>query len=540
MRAVALLSWWQLKNSIRTLFTDPKKLIPFLFFALIVGLNGWMLLMAPHARRRADSGIAGLVTQDPVESHAVVFATLMLFALYSLWEGFVGKALAFSLADVDYLFPSPIPRRVVLAFKIPGLMLSRSLWALGIVYFVWTYLWRGLPDGGPGTGEVVLLYLGGALWLAFYTNLAAAAEVAFGLGKAAFASRVFQGVLVLLLAWAAVTVRLQGFAGLTALDHNPVFVVLFYPCRLLADVMLRPISGGGIGGAVAQLAILCAASLAVALTRRENFYEATLDHSERVAHIRQAAREGNAFAAWAIRTQRGRKPARDAARPYAIRPFGTGAMAVLWAHLAALAKRPVANVAAPFAVGLAISIGAMVWFPRVAHVVPLAIGSYALLLLALSGGRTLFASAVQQRSLTRPLPIAPWRLVIADVAVAAIPGTAAAWGAGLPLLGGGPLDRITGALLLACTPPVLVCVLLACYTVAFWYPDRTDKAAGCLSGLVSGLGMLVLFTWLMLLITPFVTMGAPYALFLSVPIGCAVACAVLVPLAAGAFVRCDG
>lgn len=539
MRAVALLSWWQLKNSIRTLFTDPKKLLPALFFAIVIGFNLWVVAFEPPERGGSISGVAGFVMAHQAESHAALFIALAAGALVTLGGGFTGKALIFSLSDVDYLFPSPIPRKVVLAYKLPALWWRHAMSALALVYVAYIFIWKRLPGGAPSAGESWLLFLGAALYLAFYSNIATAFEVAFGLGRAALAARVVQVALALMVIWAVMVVWHGGLPGLRLLERNAVFAVVFYPCRLMADLVLAPMTNINPGYTVTQLGVLCLGSVAAAVYVSGNFYEATLDTSERVARVRQAVREGNAFSAWRVRATRHNKPDRDFSRPYAIEPFGKGVVAVFWAHLCAMTKRPLIYFVGPFAVGMAISIGAMVWLPASAAVVPMGVGGYALLMLAAAGWQVVYAPAVQRRGLMRSLPIAPWKLVAAEVLGLAIPGTLAAWGAGLPLLAGDSQTQLGGALLMVCAPPLLLYVLLAAYAVAFWYPKRSDKVAQLLGGLVMMLGMGVMMIWLAVIIAPFIVLRMPIALLVSVPVGCAVACAALLPIAASAFVKAE-
>jgi hypothetical protein len=536
MRAIALLSWWQVRNSLRTLVTDPKKAIPALVFAVIIAVQlfAYASIGGGHGARGV-SPLLKIVRDNAAESHAIIFGLFALGSLMMLANGFSGKVLVFPLADIDYLFPSPVSRRTVLAWRLPGIMAQKGWSALALVYVAYAVL-RG-SESASVAGWI--LFLGSLLWMAAYTNLAIAAEVVFGLGKAKVARRVIEGLMLLIAASAAFMIWRYGLTGITALERNAVFAVLFYPCRLLADAMLAALSGSGAGSAMWQLALFYVLTLALVLTRHENYYEATLEVSERVATVRKAMREGNAFAAFSLFRSGRDKPAKDFDRAYALKPFGRGAMAVLWAHLTALAKRPWVHFAAPFAMGLAFALGAMLWQPEAAPIIVGIAAGYVIYIGQVIAGRATFRTSVQRVPLMRPLPIAPIKIVATEVAPPVLQGTLAAWGAALPLLAGNDAARLVSGLLLLAAPPVMACALLLTGAVTFWYPDASDKTAQLLSGLV----MMVLLALVALVLTPFIVvplaLRLPGLLLLSVPVGALAAGTALLFLATRAYTRIE-
>jgi hypothetical protein len=540
MRSVALLSWWQLRNSLRTVVTEPRKLIPALVVAVAFGFQFFVIFMTRDLPRHAvPSPVADFIVRNAAASHAIVFAVLALGSLGFILEGFIGRALVFNLADVDYLFPSPVSSRVVLAFRLPGL-LARWVWmVLLVVYLGYTTVWRA-PVNGESHIPAWAALLAMVLWLATYLNIAVALEVVYGLRKRAAAARAVYVVAAVIVAWGALLYLRAGIPGLAAMERNIVFIVLFYPCRLLADVAVGAITGQGGTWAAPQLALFYLVSLAIVLSRKDQYYEASLDHSERVGTIRQARREGNAGAALAALRGRRTKPAKDYDRAYALTPFGRGATAVVWAHLTALAKSPLVNFAAPFAVAFAFAAGVMFWKPEAAvGIVSAAIGYVVYLgLLVVVAQR--FTASVARVSLLKPLPLAAWKLVAADVTPIVLQGTLLAWGTAIPLLAGGGSARFLGALLLVAAPPVIACLTLIGYTIVFWYPTLSDKTGQMISRFVM-MAMVLVFA---LGLAPFVAvpifLHLRWLILATIPLGCLVAGAILLPIAARAFSTVEG
>ena len=286
----------------------------------------------------------------------------------------------------------------------------------------------------------------------------------------------------------------------------------FYPCRLLADAFVSPLTGKPAGGSIFQLAAFFAASLMLLLTRTENYYEATLTGSERVGRLKEAARQGSFSAVFAARTRNRAKVMKDRSRPYTLPLFGRGASAVFWAHLSSAAKRPFVNFVLPFSGGLASAIVCLMWLPGSAVQIVAGIDAYVTWSFLLIATRSSFRQCVQLRSLVRPFPIRPWKVVVADVTPIGITGSLFGWGASLALLGYGGRDRVIAGVALVFAAPALVCTLaLIQYVVTLWYPSAQDKMQQLLSGFVS----LALFGATAIVLAPFV--AVPLVLNASLP-----------------------
>ena len=140
MRAISLLSALKFRNGMRTLLTDPRKLVPFLIFLVIVA--GSIALALWGIERHITPGIRATLRGD--EFSAGVLIALILLGLGFIDSGLGDNLLAFGASDVDYLFPSPISRRLILAYRLPGLMFGNmfmagfALFAFGFATQFWT------------------------------------------------------------------------------------------------------------------------------------------------------------------------------------------------------------------------------------------------------------------------------------------------------------------------------------------------------------------------------------------------------------------
>lgn len=539
MRAIALLSLWQLKNALRTTLTEPKKLIPLLVFLVFVGFQTLMVATSGNQRDVPRDFLPNLLeTYGPV-AHAALFLLLVLGSLSFLEMGLTGSALTFSLADIDYLFPSPIPRRVVLAYHLPAILWKHIVGAGVFLWIGYIMLWRAVGPEGVGGGAGWIMFGALAAWMAGHANLAVTLEILFGRGRAPVARKVVLGLLVLIFAWVAFLVWRHGWQGVAMVNENAILRVLFFPSYLLTGTLLAPLTGESAVGGLLGLLAFFAASLALVLTRRENFYEACLPHSERMARVRQAAREGSVGAILALRARERKANARPGARAFTIPPFGRGAMAVFWANLAAAAKRPVVNFVGPIAAGLALAVVAMVWFDTAAPYVVLAGVGYASYMALMVSSRNAFRQSVERQSLIRTMPIKPWKLVAAEVMPVALTASLFGWSAALPLAASPHIHaHLVGATIAVAWPLALVDLCLILYAVTLWYPMVQDK----LQQLIAGFVTLALFGGFALVLSPFVAvplvLHAPLGVtVLSATVGGLAASLALFPIAAHAMRR---
>jgi hypothetical protein len=498
MRAVLLLTAWQIKNALRSSLTDPRRLVPLLGVVIVFAMQIVNGLVLAAFRPPMPSAFARFLTEhvDLIGGGVFLLLLLMIVGLidYGLSEGF----LAFTLADVDYLFPAPIPRRAVLAYRLAGVTLVSFYRGSFLFAMIW---WYGLTQvalyrGGPGAALVSVAAL--FFCLGGYTNLALVMKLVFGFGRLALLRRWLTVLLVLGIAALAFAAWRYGVATVLKLAQHWVPAALFYPCRLASDAVVAPLTGHMGWVPTGELLLFYLLTLTVVFSRDVNFYEASLAGSERIARISEARREHNWSALFAIQAE-GRRRKTDG-RLYTIPAFGRGAGALFWAHMAAAAKRPFANFWLPLLGGPALSVGTGLWVPHEAVFLVSGLAGYLLFILMMSGAPA-FRQTLLRQGLVRPLPLDDWQVVLADVLPRVLPASLFALSAGFSLLATrAPFVEYGAFLLVVCAPPAVLWLCLLQYTVATWYPNAQDKLQQMLSGIIS----LFLSGLTLLLALPFV------------------------------------
>jgi len=110
----------QLVNSLRNTLRSPKRLIP----ALVMSAWGFALIMqcvllGSGVERGMRRGFPILDAPKGAEMIRVgAFAFLCLHSIAIIYQAFSNGAMVFSIAHIDFLFPTPISRRWVLLIKL--------------------------------------------------------------------------------------------------------------------------------------------------------------------------------------------------------------------------------------------------------------------------------------------------------------------------------------------------------------------------------------------------------------------------------------
>lgn len=472
MRAIALLSFWKFKNSLRTIFTDPRKLIPVLF---VVAMFGFFTLMSSLASAPPPSKVAGMKLSPDYFEGAVRLG--MLFVVYGVLSYSLGDGLlALGRPDVDYVFPSPVSRRAVLVLKLPALLFGTMFQAIFLLFSFRMATQTFVQASGAYMGNVHSpgWYAPAAvvLCVASYLNLGLFLSVHFP-NRRSFKGWVI-GFFILLAAFLAWTVWRQGIsAGVGVLDSGAIRV-LFWPAMLASDVLFATNFRQPVGMELGWLAVVFVVSLVPMFLSNSNWYERSVVSTERMANLRQAAKGGSA----AVMAARAEKHKYKGTRTYTVQPFGQGAGALFWAHLCSAGKRALANFGLPFAGGILIGgVGAAVsYYERIAG--PLLVlgmllyGSFGFM----ASARTACEAAVRRRELIAPLPIPTWQAVAADLGVPFVlmyltcVGAATAY-----VVGGGSYGAyvLYGALILF--PLRTASRMTLQYIMVLGYPDFADK-----------------------------------------------------------------
>ncbi|HLK15442.1 MAG TPA: putative ABC exporter domain-containing protein [Fimbriimonadaceae bacterium] len=480
IRAVALLSWWKFRNSLRTLLSDPRKLIPAAIILLILSCSFLPLLIAGNM----PTAHKPVVPVDPTLLHAGIALVTVLIGAAIIDSGLGDNLLAFAMPDVDYLFPSPISRRVVMLYRLPAMTFA-AIASCGIVVFFAAFFKNligiTVPNMGtsPSSSWIPLIAL--SLCVGTYLNLSLFIAIQFQ--RRVLVHRCLVGAIVLLLAVIGFVGWQSGIESAVGIVESPWLRWGLLPSRLATDAIYAATTNHPVGPDVAWLTLAYALSLCPLFASNANYYERSIVTSERAATIRSAAKSGYA-AMMAARASTGKH---RKYREYTLSPFGRGAMAVFWAHLCAAAKKWFATFALPTMAGIAIGVVA-VRVGEMRHTIGLGIvlgaGLYASMLF-MTGGRTASEAAVRRRDLIAPLPIPGWKVVAANLGVPWLVGFLFGFATALTYTIGGGWGWGTAILGLVVFLPLHFAVhTLVLYGIVLGYADLADKVQQLLGGFV--------------------------------------------------------
>ncbi len=425
MYPIALLASFKLRNSVRTVLSDPRKLIPLIIFILImVGFGG---LYSLSASQPAIPGAQQMISGD-------VFTVGVKIAILFIAYGFIGAGLgdgllAFGPSDVDYLFPSPIPRRAVLFYRLPALMFN-SLFTAAFLLFAFGMISHLTQPKLPLTGHTiapawaspVALYFCGGIYL----------NLAMYVSMKVVDRKVYQRLHTAGLIGGMIGVggigMLFGAKTLGEVINSPIVYWTFLPASLSSQALLDGYAKLPVGGSILWLAVGYVISLIPVLTSNANWYEQSIASTERRSTVVNAARGGYA----SLMATRASSFKYQSDRLYTIRPFGQGAVALFWAHLCAAGKRPWANFLVPVLGGIGVGVFGAVSAKSIhgddmaSQMLGLAgIGFFTVYgsLGFMTTAKTASESANRRRELIGPLPIKGWKTVVANLGTPFVSGT---------------------------------------------------------------------------------------------------------------------
>lgn len=333
--ALAYLQYHSVKNRLVQRFTrlrQPKYLIGAIVGAAYFYFYIFRFLFAP--RTRAGAATPTALPMDPLLWESI--AALILFGVVFLAWLIPREraALAFSEAEVAFLFPAPISRRGLIHFK-----LLRQQLGLILTVLFFTLLSTSIGRSGHGLFRAI------GWWVILFTLNLHFMGASFALtllmdrGLANWKRRVaLLGLLLVaagvVIAWAVKALPELRMADLTdtnalvdylkqALVSGPL-PYLLYPFRLV----VRPYFATdwlALGLALGPALLLLALHYVWVVRADVAFEEASVEASRRMAEKIAAARAGN------LQSSGGKlKSRRD---PFHLRPGGAAAVALLWKNL---------------------------------------------------------------------------------------------------------------------------------------------------------------------------------------------------------------
>lgn len=429
---------------------SPWRLVPVL---LLVGYQGFLfarfVLFRPPGKGGLPAEIPPFTFDAPSHevAQAAVFALLVaVVALNSIGLGTFRAT--FRAPDADMLFPTPVPARAVIAWRVALDSLLRLVLPLVFGLFAlargregWQALARSMPDAsgyGQAVQALVVLYLlltvtfsvwgwGLSLWLYRPTQGRSLGPFFFGLSTTVYAAAP--------VAWFAWQSSQRG--GLEAalrLWHEPVAAVAYFPAKLAAWAAVSSIYGGtpaALAGVLGLAVFLAGGAWLTARNAPYLYEQSALRAYQYTSQLERAKTEGVGFSAVLARAARQRGVRREFGWARRWRALGPAALVWKEAVISARAGFWQAAAVAAVASGLAYASGQL---PERGSLVLLAL----LLVLAPLGCSPATRSVVLPEALARidlvkPLPLTSWQLLSTDAAsrvglplVASLAPTAAA------------------------------------------------------------------------------------------------------------------
>ena len=393
--------------------------------AIVIGIAYfWYFLIAPTRGRPGDDPLLFLTT---AQGRAIITCGVFLLFAASWISGRRIDALAFSPAEVHFLFPAPVTRRWLIIFK-----LVRMQIAILISSFVWTLLVR------RGAGDLHPLMRAVGFWLLFATisihQVGSALVHASAIQRGILGDRLQRAVttiLVLLSAlysWAAfsawqtvasdpVLLGQNFMAKLAATLEQPLLSALLLPFKLLGDA--------GFAGSTSQwLAAIPFALLIFALhlifVVRANF---AFEESAAEASVRVAKRIAD-FRARGVRAAPSASPRTIRSTSLPLSAHGSRAVAIIWKNslaflrsLRATSMLLILLMIAPVIVALVISERGML---RSMLLIFLSMFLFWSILLGPRFIRNDLRADMAQLSLLKTFPLTGTRLVSAEITSATL------------------------------------------------------------------------------------------------------------------------
>ena len=497
MKILLHLELRQLANYARLTLRSPKRLIPVLLMAVwLLMVLGPQLFMA-SVRHSVPLPTVGI--RIPDYAWSIAFAVLSLAMIYMVQKGFSESIIIFRPADIDFAFPTPIPRQAIMALKLLSVYAKLGAYVLFIVVLLTAQMWM---IARLQAGLILASALAIMLYAIFLINICTLINLVatFRPGGKWWLAWFVRGAAYFLIAFAAWRM-LSGYLETSDVAQSvvftfrhPVFLVLMLPAKWTADLGLGALTGWrvGFGNELAALGVLAAASFALVLQRKENPYEPSLAVSARRAAFRAAFRSGG----WGRAQQMlWKQKERLASAQAGIRPFGRGAVALIWKNLnvtlrtsrKVLVAIPVVMVAALVAVRL--------FAPQVTgrevEGFTAVVLAYVLFIFSTMMLHS-FRADIKQANILRPMPISAWQLVGAEMVHSALLIALFTWITVALVAAFYGLQPRSFLLTLALAVPFVAYGSLCWQAVAaIIYPNWEDPTQQYIGLMLSGLGIVL-------------------------------------------------
>lgn len=482
MRVILYLQVRHFINILKHMLRTPKRLIPVIIIIVWFGLSFISFFTMGRMDHEPFFGDA-----DPRYILGGLMIIVSLVAGFMLLHAFSESLLVFGMGEVDFLFPTPLPQRVVLGSKLIFLHLKVTANFFFFI-FLFTFMLPGLSRSMNLFGLCLGLSLLGVILVNLCTaiNLAASYRGRDRWWPVWIVRIVFYGAI--LLAAALIAPNFDPLGDLAGIYfkavESPVLGIVMLPIKW---AVLPAKSGVDAAFKFGGLIILAAASFYAVLTRNENPYEPSLSLSAHFSELRKVRRGGNPFA---LTQEQKREKAKRMRRTFSLPGFGRGASALLWKNLNIAVRKYAEWFFAIMGVIVVALVSLKVFMPGAVDAGIVSTGAMVIIGYAVYGfviaTRFFISSDVRQANILKPLPVPAWKLVAMMPLHNVIVLTFSAWCLiavvsltyGLPQ--SSPLP-IIGVLM----PLFIYSFLSAQIWVAVLYPDPNDFSQRTASNFIS-------------------------------------------------------
>ncbi len=518
MRPLLYLEFRQAINSIKNTARSPKRLIPALLLGcwfLCAVMQSAVLMSGAPRPPRADLMLLAHVPEAQIELG--LFLLLSIGSILVMYNGFNSGLMIFSVAHIDFMFPTPISRRSVLLVKLIKDYGKYSLYIILAYVILGSIMFTPLkvstfPLGLVGIAAVLAL-------LVLVVNISHTINIVFTFGY----ERLKQSGLfirALLIAAPACVVLAAVYQYITTGDsylslmwagNSPVVNIVFAPASWCAGLVLSPLKGvlSDDWLHLILLWLLAGGSMVLLMSRKENVYEPSLGISVKYARTRMAMRSGDYTD---IRLEALRKKGNMRANGFSMQPFGRGAVAFVWKNL--LLRYRVSRGQLLFML-----IAPLVIVYMVSHFIDDSdvLKYLPLLLLYMMGLLSLTLQAevradLRHANIIKSTPVAAWKVMLAQtvsgviyLSVGIVVFAVYMWAL---------VPQTRGEMLLACligAPFLGFCTLPAMIIPSLLYPDTRDMMQNHFCGVVG-------FLLTALAAAPTVVLGAFFWFVIKIPV----------------------
>lgn len=486
----------QFVNTIKNTTRSPKRLIPVLVIAAWFLHSVMSLIIDSGVHSNGpDISIISRIPSDLLETG--VFLFLCIGSVLVMYGAFSSGLMIFSIAHIDFLFPTPISHRNVLLIKLIkdylkfGFYVAVFFAMIGFPVFrtIGVQVW---PSGLVSVSAVTAL-------LITVVNISHTINIVFTFGFERFkqAGFLIKSALIIIPLSALLVGIIQlsqtgnMSASFVAAVKSPVMAFAFAPMRWCARLFLAPLLGVTAEEMFRLWALwlLSALSFIVLISRKENIYEPSIGVSVKNANRRAAMRIGD-YAG--MRTDELREKGAKRALGIAIPPFGKGAVALLWKGLVVRCRISATQLLVMFALPsvMVLVISSLVPDKHVLKYLPLLL-LYVISILSMITPAEL-RSELKHANILKPMPIAGWKIMLAQAVNSTIYLTFGILVFAFAMEIIAPESRLVdanrGSLMGACLilSPFLGFVNISASLIsAVLYPDFRDPAQSYLGSLVS-------------------------------------------------------